>query len=66
MHLKPLSELISNCLNIEISTKYLVLRGTADLDTLMNNAHKMYAPENEMEEEIYEDAVMYSRLSILN
>jgi hypothetical protein len=66
MTLKPLSELISNCLNIEISTKFLVLRGTTDLDTLMTNAYTMYHPENEMEEEIYEDAVMYSRLSILN
>lgn len=59
-------EIQLNCMLIEALVKLLVLRGTNDNEKLVIAVDEQFHPQNEWEMEMYSDAIIYAKYSILN
>lgn len=63
---KSSTEIQSNCLLIESLVKTWVLQGTIDNAKLVAAVDDQFHPQNEWEMEMYSDAILYAKYSILN
>ena len=59
-------EIQFNCLLIEDLVKCWVSRGITDTEKLVELVDTQFHPQNEWEMEMYSEAIIYSKLSILN
>jgi sulfur carrier protein ThiS len=59
-------EIQFNCLLIESMVKTLVLNGKIDNELLVAEVNKQFIPKNEFEMEMYSEAILYAKLSLLN
>jgi hypothetical protein len=59
-------EIQFNCLLIESMVKTLVLNGKIDNELLVTEVNERFIPKNEFEMEMYSEAIIYAKLSILN
>jgi hypothetical protein len=59
-------EIQFNCLLIEAMVKTLVLSGKVDNELLVAEVNERFIPKNEFEMEMYSEAIIYAKLSILN
>ena len=55
-----------NCLLIEALVKTLVLKGITDNKKIVDVIDSKFHPENEWEMEMYSEAIIYAKQSILN
>jgi hypothetical protein len=60
------NEIQLNCLFIEQMVKNLVLQGITDNEELVAKVNQQYHPNNQWEMEMYSEAILFAKLSILN
>jgi hypothetical protein len=54
------------CLSIEAMIRDMVIRGTTDNKTLVAAVDDVYKPETNEEMEMYSEAIIYAKYSVLN
>jgi hypothetical protein len=59
-------EIQFNCLLIEAMVKTLVLNGKIDNELLVAEVNERFPPKNNLEMEMYSEAIIYAKLSVLN
>ena len=60
------SELVLKCLQVEELVKYMVLKGVTDNRTLVEAVDFQFHPVTEWEQEMFSEAIIYAKQSILN
>ena len=60
------SEIYMNCLMVEALVKVLVLKGITDNYELVKMVSESFHPETEWEQEMYSEAILYAKQSVLN
>jgi hypothetical protein len=63
---KSSAEIQLNCLMIEKLVQSLVVKGITDNEKLVEAVDIQFHPNNEWEMEMYSEAIIYSKLSVLN
>jgi hypothetical protein len=59
-------EIQLNCLMIEKLVQSLVVKGITDNEKLVEAVDIQFHPNNEWEMEMYSDAILYAKYSVLN
>ena len=55
-----------NCLLIEALVKDMVVKGETDNEKLVKAVDEMFPPQDNEEMEVYSEAIIYAKYSILN
>ena len=63
---KTKEQLHFDCLLIEGLIKSMVIEGTTDNEKLTEAVDQMFRPQNDEEMEIYSEAIIYAKYSVLN
>ena len=63
---KDNKDIYFNCLQIEAIVKARVMKGKGVNKELVNEISQIYPPTNDWEREIYSEAILYAKYSILN
>jgi hypothetical protein len=53
-------------MNIECLVRVMVLEGTTDNKLLVKAVEDMYPPQNNHEEEMFSEAIIYAKYGVLN
>ena len=59
-------EVTLNCFQIEEMVKMMVLKGTTDNSKIVAAVDAQFAPSSEWEMEMYSEAIIYAKQSLLN
>jgi len=59
-------ETYMKCMNIECLVRVMVLEGTTDNKLLVKAVEDMYPPQNNHEEEMFSEAIIYAKYGVLN
>ena len=60
------SEMYMKCMQIEAMVKSMVVKGISDNKKLVEAVDELYHPTNEWEMEVFSEAIIYAKQSILN
>jgi hypothetical protein len=60
------AEIQLNCLLIEMMVRSLVLQGVTDNKKIIDIVDSKFHPKNEWEMEVYSEAIIYAKQSVLN
>jgi hypothetical protein len=63
---KSTAELQLNCIMIENLVRSLTIKGISNNEDLVSAVDTAFHPENEWEMEMYSDAILYAKYSVLN
>jgi hypothetical protein len=63
---KSTAELQLNCIMIENLVRSLTIKGISNNEDLVAAVDIAFHPENEWEMEMYSDAILYAKYSVLN
>jgi hypothetical protein len=63
---KSTAELQLNCIMIENLVRSLTIKGISNNEDLVAAVDTAFHPENEWEMEMYSDAILYAKYSVLN
>lgn len=60
------AEMYMKCMQIEAMVKSMVVKGISDNKKLVEAVDELYHPTNEWEMEMFSEAIIYAKQSILN
>jgi hypothetical protein len=60
------AEMYMKCMQIESMVKSMVIKGISDNEKLVKAVDELYHPSNEWEMEVFSEAIIYAKQSILN
>jgi len=60
------AEMYMKCMQIEAMVKSMVVKGISDNQKLVEAVDELYHPTNEWEMEMFSEAIIYAKQSILN
>lgn len=60
------AEMYMKCMQIETMVKSMVVKGISDNQKLIEAVDELYHPSNEWEMEVFSEAIIYAKQSILN
>ena len=60
------AEMYMKCMQIEAMVKSMVVKGISDNQKLVEAVDELYHPTNEWEMEVFSEAIIYAKQSILN
>ena len=63
---KSNTEIQLNCFLIEAMVKELVVKGTTNNEELVAAVSDQFNPKNDWEREVYSEAILFAKYSILN
>ena len=63
---KDNKEIYFNCLQIEAMFKTMVIQGITDHEKLVAAVDFRFSPKNDFEMEMYSEAIIYAKYSVLN
>jgi hypothetical protein len=60
------AEMYMKCMQIEAMVKSMVVKGISDNKKLVEAVDELYHPTNEWEMEMFSEAIIYAKQSVLN